>query len=269
MTRLAGFGMYDFRATHDALDALWDWVALDLVARGMADVPAHLAHDRSLEAIWREPDLLLAQTCGYPLRKHLGDAVRYVATPSYDAHGCVGPMHRSFIVVAADAPYASLAELRGARAAVNGYDSNSGMNLFRAALAPIAGGRPMFASVRVTDAHANSLAAIAEGSADVAAIDCVSFWFVMRERPLLADRVRILAETPVSPGLPLITRRGTSDRELAMLRDALAAAVASPATADARKILRLTGFTVLPDEAYDVVLAYEAGAAAAGYPELA
>ncbi len=69
--------------------------------------------------------------------------------------------------------------------------------------------------------------------------------------------------------MPLITRRETSDRELAILRAALADAAASPATAEARKILRLSGFSVLPDAAYDVVLDYEAAAIAAGYPELA
>ncbi len=269
MTRVASLGMYEFAGTLPALDALWDETAANLKRRGVGDVPDRLTRDRPLEEIWRDPDLLLAQTCGYPLRKHLDGIVRLVATPVYDIPGCDGAWHRSFIVVAAGAACGSLAALRGARAALNGHDSSSGMNLFRHTLAPVAGGRPMFGSVTLTGSHAASLAAVANGSADVAAIDCVSFWFITREQPGLAARVRILAETAPSPGLPLVTRHAASDREVAILREALEAAVVSPALAEAREILRLRGFAVLPESDYDAILRYEAAAIAAGYPRLA
>ena len=269
MTKTASLGMYEFATTRAALDSLWAAVAQHLRAAGMADVPVHLTRDEPLESIWRGRPLLLAQTCGYPMRTQLSGLVRLVATPVYEVPGCDGTVHRSFIVVRGDAAYRSLADLRGARAAVNGIDSNSGMNLFRAALAPVAGGRPMFRHVSITGAHAASLAAVAEGAADVAAIDCVSFWFASRERPEIAARVRVLAETPPSPGLPLVTRRDVSDRDIAILRAALIAAADSAATAAARATLRLAGFAILPDEAYDVVLDYERQAIAAGYPELA
>jgi ABC-type phosphate/phosphonate transport system substrate-binding protein len=269
MTRIASLGMYEFASTYAALDALWAEVAARLRAAGMADVPEALTRDRPLEEIWRDPDLLIAQTCGYPLKKHLGGYVRVVATPVYDVPGCEGAFHRSFIVVPVDAPFASLADLRGTRAALNGNESGSGMNLFRAALAPVAGGRPMFASIGVTGSHAASFAAVAEGAADVAAIDCVSFWFITRERPDLAQRVRVLTETMATPGLPLVTRQAGDGGEVAALRQALETAVVSPSLADVREALRLRGFAVVPESAYDIVLDLEAGAAAAGYPALA
>ena len=50
------------------------------------------------------------------------------------------------------------------------------MNLFRAAIAPLAGGRPFFSEVIVTGSHAASLEAVADGNAPgLAAIDCVTF----------------------------------------------------------------------------------------------
>ena len=266
---IASIGMYEFAKTRPALDVLWRDVAARLQARGIADVPDKLTRGRSLASIWRDPYLLLAQTCGYPFLTELADTARIVATPVYDVAGCAGAWHRSFIIVRADAPYRALDELRGTSAAVNGYDSNSGMNLFRAALAPIAERRPMFASVSVTGAHAASFAAVARGDADVAAIDCVSYWFIARESPDLAASVRILAETPTSPGLPLITHGETPDAHIEIIRDALDSALASPALRDARAVLRLTGFAHLDAADYAVILDYETAAIAAGYPRLA
>jgi ABC-type phosphate/phosphonate transport system substrate-binding protein len=266
--RVASFGMYEFAETRDALDAFWAAVASRLQAAGLKDVPLILMRDRTLEQIWRDPELLIAQTCGYPMRKHLSDAVRPVATPVYDVPGCDGPLHRSFIVVGSESSFRTLGDLRGARAAINGYDSNSGMNLFRAALAPIASGRPMFASVIVTGAHAKSFAAVATGAADVAAIDCVSHWFIMRQAPELAARVRVLAETAPSPGLPLITLKTMPDAEVNAIRAALRSALSDSTLRKARETLRLTDFAVLDDAAYDVVLGYEKAAVAAGYPRL-
>ena len=266
---IASLGMYEFAETRAALDALWAAIAARLRSAGIAGVPAGLTRHRALADIWRDRHLLLAQTCGYPFLAELTGHARIVATPTYDVPGCDGAWHRSFIIVRADAPYRTLADLRGARAAVNGYDSNSGMNLFRAALAPIARGQPMFTSVAVTGAHAVSFAAVARGEADVAAIDCVSYWFITRESPELATRIRVLAETPPSPGLPLITRKETPDAAVDIMREALDAAVASPALSERMAALRLTGFARLGAADYAIILDYENAAVAAGYPRLA
>ena len=269
MTRTASLGMYDFPGTAAALDELWRHIAGNLRKAGIAGVPDELDRDRPLGDIWRDSGLLLGETCGYPLRTALTGQVRVVATPLRAVPGAEGAWHRSFVIVGADADFASLASLRGGRLALNGHDSNTGMNLLRRTLAPIAGGRPFFKSATVTGAHAASLAAVAAGTADVAAIDCVSFWFLARERPELIGRVRILAETEPSPGLPLITRGAAGDGEVEMIRDGLAAAARAPELAEARARLGLAGFAVLAEDAYDIVMRYEAEAVALGYPRLA
>ena len=51
-------------------------------------------------------------------------------------------------------PRRSLEAFRGGVAALNAWDSNSGMNLFRAAIAPLAGGTPFFGAVVATGSHA-------------------------------------------------------------------------------------------------------------------
>ena len=69
--------------------------------------------------------------------------------------------------------------------------------------------------------------------------------------------------------MPYITRADAGDDELAALRDVLLMAAADPDLAEARTALALTGFEVLPLEAYDAIDRMEAEAIALGYPEIA
>lgn len=267
-SQTASLGMYDPPWLHAANDLLWAGIARRLSDAGVAGVPAGLDRSRPLDAIWRDPDLLLAQTCGLPLRTALRGRVRVVATPVYDAPLAHGGWNRAAIMVREDAAHAALADLRGSVAAVNSVESNSGMNLFRAALAPIAEGRPMFARVVETGAHLASLAAVAAGGADVASIDGVTLALAMRHRPDLVAGLRVLDVTPDTPGLPLVTRADAPDEWVALLRAALTDVLEDEALAEARQALLLTGLDVLPEETYDRVIELEQAAVDAGYPAL-
>jgi hypothetical protein len=142
MTRAASLGMYELPWLIEATDALWAELRPALRAANVAGVPDALDRSRPLAALWRDPALLLGQACGYPLVTELAGAVQVVATPVYAFPGCAGPMHRSFVLVRADDPAPSLAALRGRRCALNGRDSNTGMNLLRALVAPLAQNQP-------------------------------------------------------------------------------------------------------------------------------
>ena len=98
--------------------------------------PDVLARGQALGEIWTDPRLLLAQTCGYPLVTTLKDRVAVLATPCYDAPGCTGPSYRSAVIVRASEHASGLSNMRGRICAMNGPESNSGMNLLRAAVAP-------------------------------------------------------------------------------------------------------------------------------------
>src|SRR5581483_11681745 len=103
-----------------------------------------------------------------------------IATPVYDFPGCEGASYCSFIIASKRDPRRALADFAGARAAVNGRDSHSGMNAFRAKIAPMAQGKPFFGEALVTGSHQASLTAVSGGAADIAAIDCVSFALLRR-----------------------------------------------------------------------------------------
>lgn len=266
--RKAALSMYDLPELQAANDALWTAIATRLRARQLFDAPDHLTRDVPPEVLLTHPDLILAQTCGLPLATRLERQVQVVATPLYRARGCDGIDYRSAVVVRADHPASSLDDLRGGRCAVNDLASNSGMNLLRAEIAPLAQGRAFFNSVLITGSHLASAEAVAREDADVAALDCVTFTHLQRWRPALTARLRVLSWTVRSPGLPLITSLATSAAQLAGLREILDEVAADPALHDVRDTLLLDGFRVVPAEHYRAVLRLADIARGLGYPHL-
>jgi ABC-type phosphate/phosphonate transport system substrate-binding protein len=269
MPRTASLGMYDAPALQGANDALWAAIAGRLRDAGIEGVPGRLDRTRPLEDIWADPNLLLAQTCGYPLATAWRDRLRYVATPRYGAPGCEGASHRSRIVVRCDDPAEALAMLRGRRVAVNDLSSNTGMNLLRAVITPLAVEGRFFGSVIETGSHHASARAVASGDADVASIDGVTFAHLERDEPALVRRLRTLAWSSPSPGLPLVTSTATTDEELRLIRRAIQAAVRDIANATILEILLIGGVEVLRGGRYGMLKTLELRSARLGYPQLA
>ena len=267
-TPIAALPMYDFPWTAAANDALWAAITVRLAEAGV-EAPKTLTRGGDLDAQWRDPRLVFGQTCGYPFVTALKDAVALVAAPTYAFPGCEDASHRSFIVRRASDPRRALAEFRGSIAAINAWDSNTGMNLFRATIAPVAREARFFRAVVLTGSHERSVAAIGEGRADLAAIDCVSYALLPRGRPALIERVAVVAESPRSPSLPFIAAAGLGAHGIAAVREALASALADPDLAEARAALGLKEARLVTPADYDRVVEIERGAAAAGYARLA
>jgi len=217
--------------------------------------------------VWRHPGLLFAQGCEYPLAKSFADVVRVIARPRYSVPGCEGGNYRSAIVVRREAT-GSLADFRGRRCVVSEMDSNSGMNLLRAAVAPLARGACYFASVAVSGSHSHSVEMVASGEADVAAVDCVSLAHLGRLYPGVVAKLRVLSWTAASPSLPLITARSAGDSTVRVLRSALAEVLADDTLALVRARLFLAGVDLQPVEGFGEVLRLERAAVAQGYPTI-
>jgi ABC-type phosphate/phosphonate transport system substrate-binding protein len=265
---VATLGMYDFPWTAPANDELWRAVAVRLGAAGLT-APSSLTRDVDLHDLWVSPGLILGQACGYPYVAALLQRVTLVATPIYDFAGCVGAANCSFLVTGKKSARRTLADFRGARALINNPDSNSGMNRFRAMIAPMAGGKEFFAEVGVSGSHAASIAAVAADKADLASIDCVSFALMQRARPETMDNVRVIAKTAMTQGLPFIVSNALAPTYIHQLRLALADVLIDPSLAAARKALGLTGMRILAPADYDDVAKLEREAIADGYPRLA
>ncbi len=267
--RIASLPMYDYPELTEAHDALWTAVATQLHAAGVPEVPPWRERKLSARESWRHPDLLLGQGCEYPLAKFHADQIRVVATPRYRSPGCAGATYRSAVIVRSTDGARTLEDLRGRRCVINELDSNSGMNLLRAAIAPLANGERFFASVGISGAHRRSLTLVAGGEADVAALDCVSFAHFQRFEAQAAARVRVLCWTAPSPSLPYVTARIPGDEDTArVLHDALVAAVAAPELRAVRERLLLDGFEPPPEQCFAEVLRLERQAIELGYPVL-
>lgn len=250
----------------EALTGFWRGLRRHMLAEGLDGIAEDLAQTDDPASLWTAPNLLLAQTCGYPLTHALRGRVRLVGTPCYSAAGCEGPLYSSAILVRAEDPAKVVADLAGRRAAFNTRDSQSGYSALRSAVAPWAERGRFFGGTIETRAHRLSMRAVGEGAADVAAVDCVTFALAApRERAGL----RVLAHTTPVPGLPLVTALATTDDDVARLRSAFAAACADPELAPERQAMLLDGFAVVPLEDYAVMLEMEAEARALGYAELA
>jgi ABC-type phosphate/phosphonate transport system substrate-binding protein len=248
-------GMYDLPEVRWATDALWAAVAARLAVQGIP-AAAELTRDVALHDLWTDPALLFSQTCGNPYVRRYRGWLRLVATPCYAAPGCDGPRYRSLLVARQGGSETGLADFRGAVCAVNDWDSLSGWVAFAAVL-PDAPER-FFRAAVVTGAHVASMAAVAAGEADIAAIDCVTHALVQRHRPAALDGLRVVGTTALAPGLPFVTRRGIDDATVDALRAALRDVIADPDLAEARDALLLDGIEILEEADYDVIPALPA-----------
>lgn len=265
---IAALPMYDLPWLQDANDRLWEAIAQALHARGLDHVPRRLTRTDDLPALWRDPALLLAQSCGFPFMTTLRGQVQLVATPHYRADGCDGARHRAAILIRRDHPAETLGDLAGTRAGVNDRTSNTGMNLFRAGIAPVAQGTAFFQSVTITGSHAASVEAIRDGRIDVASVDGVTLALLQDHDPALRDAVRILAWTQATPALPFVSSLATPPDILTKLRDALAAVCEDSGHTAVLDRLRLTGISLLAERDYAIVQDLERKAELLGYGRL-
>jgi ABC-type phosphate/phosphonate transport system substrate-binding protein len=265
---IASLPMYDWPEIREPTNAWWTGLARHLRAQGF-DVPEGLTRAEGASAHWGRSDLLLSQTCGFPLMHDFKGRLEVLATPVYDVEGCSGPCYSSVIVVDAAAGFSKLEDLKGATAAYNAADSLSGHLALKCVFAPLSRNGRFFGRVVISGDHAGSMRMVQERQADVAAIDCVSFALARRYRPELASGLAVIARGPAAPALPYVTAAGRPPGDVAGLRQALAAAAADPALAQARQALFIRGLEFLPPDAYLTVLDLEAACAAEGYALLA
>lgn len=239
---IAALPMYDRPELTGATDRFWSLVRDGLRGRGIAAPEALHRGDQDLMAQWLRPDLLLSQTCGFPFRARLHGHVTLIGTPNFGVEGCPPGHYRSVLIARRDDPRDGLAAFDGVALAYNDGLSQSG---WAAPQNHAAGLGLRFPAGLRTGSHSASLAAVAKGQADLAALDAVTFRLIARADPLAAA-VKVVAMTDPTPGLPYICAKGLDP---APIFDALAAAI--PAlTADDRAALGLRGMVRLPAEAY-------------------
>ncbi|WPN55150.1 PhnD/SsuA/transferrin family substrate-binding protein [Pseudomonas sp. P9_2] len=219
-----------------------------------------------LPSLWLAPELLVTQTCGYPLMTQLRGQVSVIGRPRYELPHSSHGQHCSLLLTRDDNPRQTLAQFYNSRGVINGHDSNSGMNLLRERLAPLHRDGRFFASVAISGAHRESLRWLREDRADLAAIDSVTYDYLARFAPQEVAGLRIITRSAPSPTLPYIGPLGMSDKQVAEIRQAMnQALLALPEIAQTLGVQ-----TVLPasEDDYYVLLDYQQQAANAGYVKI-
>ena len=251
---LAVLPMYDLPELRAATDRLWAALRDALRARG---VVAPEALDRATPPMraWLSPGLALGQTCGLPYATRLASRVALIGAPDYGIEGCPPGFYTSALVVRTDDAREGLEAFAGAIAAIGEIGSQSGHAALLHAAAPQARDRRFFAGLRLTGSHRASIRAVAAGLADIAAIDAVT-WRLARRHDPAAARLRMLAQTEPTPGLPFISAR---DADADAIATACAAAIAT-LDAGTRDLLGLQSFVRFRPADYAPLAARFAGA---------
>jgi ABC-type phosphate/phosphonate transport system substrate-binding protein len=207
---------------------------LDDDGKPIAPDPATLPPDElDFHQLWLSPALLFGQTCWGPMELGLAQHVQVISQPSYDAYeGGQGELYSSALVMAADGGPSVVAPgdgkavipldlIRGKRFTFNNPDSMSGLIGLTRDLEAMGESLDIFASRSESGGHRSSIVAVAEGRADVAAIDCES-WALARRFEPAAKGVKVVGWTARRKGLPYITARTTPEKIIAAMRDAVA-----------------------------------------------
>lgn len=234
---IANLGMYDLPGLQDANDTLWSAIRSEL---GFG--PTALTRDMDFWEIWQSPELLFAQTCGFPYRARLHGQVQLVATPDYGLEGCPPGYYCSvFIARKDDEP--SLGNYSGRRFAYNEALSQSGWSapwhhLQAQGIAP--------GTLVESGGHALSAKAVAEGRADFASLDALTWELLKELEPDLASNLQFVERTVPTPTLPYIT---SQQQDVEFIRQALQDAFGK-VDQEVLDRLHLRGFVEIPAESY-------------------
>ncbi len=229
--------MYDRDETAPANDRLWQGIR---AALGYG--PPALTRDCDEAFGWLSPDLVLSQTCGYPYRAGLHGKVKLVCTPDYGLKGCPPGYYYTAMVARIDDPRDDLRRFAKCPMAYNSAQSQSGWAAPQNHAASL-GFR--FGNTLATGSHRASALAVAEGRADIAAIDALT-WELLARYDEFAKGLHIVARTMPTPTLPFIT---ALKHDAVALHAAIAQAIDGLSPQD-RDILHLKGLVAIPADAY-------------------
>jgi ABC-type phosphate/phosphonate transport system substrate-binding protein len=212
MTAIAFLPMYAVRGAREHADTLWSCLR-DSLRRNGFDAPEQVSTITPRIDGWLHPDLILGQTCGLPYITRLFDRVELIGTPDYGVEDCSPGFYHSTLVVSATDRRQHLSEFLGATFAVNDRDSQSGYGAMMRAAAPLAQAGRFFGRAIHTGSHEASMRLVADGLADIAAIDSVT-WRMSRAFDPQTRELKSIGTTEPTPGLPFIAAKARFDSGL-------------------------------------------------------
>lgn len=232
----ASLPMYDWPEVRPSTDRFWSLIR-ERLRDGGIKAPEGLSREQSPEDDWKADGLLLSQTCGRPYANGLASSLVLLGIPAHAATGAPAGRYHSVLIARREDRPKGLDDLTARRFAFNARNSQSGY------AAPIrmliAAGAISHPSPLETGSHRQSIRSVANGEADWAAIDAVTWLLALRHEPA-AHQLCVFCQTPTTPALPLIAGKRFAE-EAEIIRTAFRAALADLPGTDADALF-LTGF---------------------------
>lgn len=225
-----------------------DWPLVD------HDAPTPLA------ALWARADLGAALMCGLPFARAASRPTLVAAPLPRPSRYRQRPVYCTDIVVAAAAPYRTLADTFGGVVGYTLADSMSGAVALRKHLLPLRearGARLYRGAVGELGNVRGVIQALIDGRIDVGPLDSYSHDLLAHYEPAFAARVRTVASTRAWPIPPFVATAPIAADALARLRAALQATRDVADLRDAMDRLQLDGFAVSDPADYDVLAAID------------
>ena len=195
--------------------------------------------DGSVDAAW---------TCGYPYLQHRAE-LALIGVPVWRGQ----PLYQSYLIVVADDPAASLADLRGAAHAFSDPDSNSGFlvttsDLRRAGETP----ERFFSRAIFTYGHRNVVRSVAGGLTRSGSVDGYVWEALSLAEPDLTARTKVIARSEWLGFPPFVARRDRADDpRISACRAALLRLSETDAGREALRLLYLDAVVPGEDRLFD------------------
>ena len=247
---IASYPMYNLPSMQQGIADWWQSIAQQLAQTGICLDFQRSIIEKDLYQHWLNPNLLISQTCGYPLTTVLKNKVKLIGTPVYESQYCSDADYCSLFVVRSTDDAESIDNFKGRIFTFNGTDSQSGFNSVRNYLQERDIDTPFFGENKVSGQHINSIASVANGTADICAVDCVTHALVKRYQPHLLENTRILTTTKKTPGLPFITSMNTSDEIIDLVFHAIQKVTQDVSDRNSSTDLLITGIEKISLEKY-------------------
>ncbi len=163
-------------------------------------------------------------------------------------------VYYSELIVAADSPAKSIADLRGGVFAFTDPMSFTG-RVYPAYLVQQLGETPelFFARTFYTYSHDDAIRAVAQGLADGAAVDSLVLQLALDRNPGLRERIKIIDRSPPFGIPPVVVGPGVRPQQRALLAEMLEHTHEDPEGAAALAALGIERFVPIEDQAYQAV----------------
>jgi len=195
----------------------------------------------------------ISHICGLPLVSQFQKKIIPLCTPNFDLDELEGPNYFSYFMVSKTSKIKSVKETKGLVAAISSHDSQSGTNVVRSEIEvtkKLGLFDNFYQKIVITGSHKNSIQKIINNEVDIACIDAIIYSNIKRAEPELADKLRIIGRSIISPAPPLVTHK---DNPLCSSSDLIRALnnALNLLDEDSKDILKIKRFSFLPFDAYN------------------